>query len=150
MYIRPKLKDITNLVRPPIKFNPPYGPDKNFSKKSNSVFVFGSNLAGVHGGGAAAVAYKKYGAIWGCGFGLQGNSYALPTKDWLLKTLRYTEVAYWVDRFHDWALSSPAYSEIFVTKVGCGLAGYTEKQIAPLFTRYYWPSNVTLPEGWYK
>lgn len=146
---------------PPIK--PPFGPDLVFAGKPNTVFVFGSNLAGAHGGGAAAVAFKKYGAVMGQGFGFQSplgahgtvsytraGSYALPTKDHKLRTLTITEVAFWVKEFFEWASNNgpTRVDEIFVTKVGCGLAGYTEQEIAPLFRQYAWQLNVVLPTGW--
>ena len=136
-----------------VVIKPPFGPDKKFAEKPGSVFVFGSNLAGLHGGGAAAVAYKKYGATWGQGFGASYRddgslgSYALPTKDEKINTLRYTEVAYWIEQFANWCMTS-GNREIFVTKIGCGLAGFTEQQMAPLFKRFFWHSNVILPTGW--
>jgi hypothetical protein len=136
-------------------FESPFGPDKVFSEKPGSVFVFGSNLAGCHGGGAALAAYKKYHAVWGMGFGYssiagQNNigSYAIPTKDFVLKTLRYTEVAYWIQQFAEWCVTNTWPTEVFVTKIGCGLAGFTEEMIAPLFRRHYWHGNVILPAGW--
>lgn len=138
------------------KHKVPFGPDKVFSEKPDSVFVFGSNLAGVHAGGAAKVAHKKYNARNGVGFGFQHGlgplySYALPTKDHQLQTLYFTEIAYWVDRFNQWAVSNSfRYNDIFVTKIGCGLAGWSEEHIAPLFQQYYWPGNVILPTGWHK
>lgn len=132
-----------------VVIKPPFGPDKKYLHDPNSIFVFGSNLAGAHGGGAAATALKKYGAIPGQGFGLQGESYAIPTKDHKIATLRFTEVAYWIEQFHKWAMFNEyIYNEIFVTKIGCGLAGFTEQQIAPLFKQYSWHNRVTLPTGW--
>jgi len=106
------------------------------------IFVFGSNLAGVHGGGAARYAVEKHGAIVGQGEGLQGTSYALPTKDKFIQTLDLAYVHQYVKRFMHFARLSPGYTYM-VTKVGCGLAGLTPEQIAPMFTGR--PSNVRLP-----
>lgn len=134
---------------------PPFGPDKKFTESSRGIFVFGSNLAGAHGGGAAFAAKKKYGAVDGCGFGLQSSygvnstlSYALPTKDHRLKSLTVTEIAYWVDALYDDVESMGYQYTWFVTKIGCGLAGFTEQMIAPLFRRFDVRSNVILPTGW--
>lgn len=97
-----------------------------------NIFVFGSNLAGIHGAGSAKEAYKKHGAIWGQGYGLAGNSFAIPTKDRTLKRLTLDEIKFYVDNFKEYAHQHPKF--IFnVVKIGCGLAGYTVKQIAPMF-----------------
>lgn len=133
-----------------------FGSDKKYFPTDTSVFVFGSNLAGIHGGGAAAVAAKDYGAISGIGFGFMpgnkglGSCYAIPTKDETIKKpLRLTELAYWIDKFNQWAIvEGGRYSEIFVTRIGCGLAGFKERDVAQFFWPLYWPSNVTLPTGW--
>lgn len=109
------------------------------------IFVFGSNLAGVHGAGAAACAYKEYGAEWGVGEGLTGNSYALPTKDENIVTRPLAAIAESVERFKAFATAHPA-QRFFVTRVGCGLAGYVDTQIAPLFVGA--PANCELPSGW--
>lgn len=106
------------------------------------IFVFGSNTAGIHGGGAARYAVEKHGAIMGQGEGLQGTSYALPTKDKFIQTLDLAYVHQYVKRFMHFARLSPGYTYM-VTKVGCGLAGLTPEQIAPMFTGR--PSNVRLP-----
>jgi hypothetical protein len=107
------------------------------------IFVFGSNTAGIHGAGAARFAVKNHGAIYGQGFGLQGNSYAIPTKDDKIKTLPLDVIAKYVDEFifyasyhFDWKFK--------VTAIGTGLAGYTAQQIAPMFR--YAPINCVLPE----
>ena len=112
---------------------------------ASAVFVFGSNRAGVHGGGAARTAKQHYSAIWGQGEGLQGRSYGIPTKTTHLETLAFDDVAEHVARFLAFARSRPATS-FAVTRVGCGLAGFTDAEIAPLFADA--PDNCYLPEGW--
>ena len=97
------------------------------------VFVFGSNLAGYHGGGAAADAMKYYGAIFGVGEGIQGNSYGIPTKDHsVVRSLSLAEVKNGVDRFLKFAKES-THLTFHITAIGCGLAGFTREQIIPLF-----------------
>jgi hypothetical protein len=109
------------------------------------IFVFGSNLAGRHGKGAALFARQKHGAEYGVGRGLTGNSYALPTKGHKIETLNIIEITKYVDEFLVFARENPNL-EFQVTKIGCGLAGYKEEQIAPLFVNA--PSNCHLPDGW--
>jgi hypothetical protein len=106
------------------------------------VFVFGSNLAGRHGKGAALVARKHHGAQIGIGVGPAGNSYAIPTKDDQLKTLLLVEIEMHVLSFLYFARAFPTY-EFEVTAIGCGLAGYKPEQIAPMFKGA--PSNCQLP-----
>lgn len=110
-----------------------------------AVFVFGSNLAGRHGAGAALYALHKHGAIYGQGAGPQGNSYAIPTKDHKLKPLPLIEIRKYVGLFLFWAKATPEKA-FQVTRIGCGLAGYTDQQIAPMFDLY--PKNVILPRVW--
>ncbi len=95
------------------------------------VFVFGSNTAGIHGAGAA-VAALRYGARWGIGYGRMGQSYAIPTKNRKLQTLPFEQVRRHVHAFLDYARSRPG-EEFFITRIGCGYAGYKDKKIAPLF-----------------
>lgn len=102
------------------------------------IFVFGSNLAGRHGRGAALYAKQHHGAIYGQGVGRQGNSYALPTKDHKLRTLPLQAIKKYVDEFIKYAESRPDL-QFQVTRVGCGLAGYNDSQIKPLFDSA--PSN---------
>lgn len=111
------------------------------------VFVFGSNEAGRHGKGAALFALKNHGAIYGQGVGLQGNSYAIPTKDYNLKPLMTIEIKEYIDEFLQCARNNP---EIYfdLTPVGCGLAGYTQEQIKPLFKNK--PDNVIFTKEWNK
>ena len=109
------------------------------------IFVFGSNESGVHGAGAAAYAVAHHGAIYGQGFGLQGNSYAIPTKDYHIETLPIHKIVVYVDRFLLDAQMNPEV--IFdVTRIGCGLAGYTDADIAPLFVKA--SENCYFPSEW--
>jgi len=96
------------------------------------IFVFGSNLAGFHGAGAALAAYKYYGAELGVGWGLTGQSFAIPTKDEHIETLPLEAVKGYIDGFVAYTKAHPD-KNFFVTRVGCGLAGFTDDQIAPLF-----------------
>lgn len=107
-----------------------------------TVFVFGSNLAGRHGKGAALHAVKQHGAIYGQGVGLQGNSYAIPTKDRHIETLPLADIRFYVDEFLGFAYSRPDLT-FHVTPIGCGLAGYKPEQIAPMFRQF--TDNVVLP-----
>lgn len=106
------------------------------------IFVFGSNLAGRHGKGAALDAKRYFGAIQGQGIGLQGKSYAIPTKDENLRRLSLLEIAIHVDDFLDFAREHPEM-RFAVTKIGCGWAGYSPSDIAILFHDV--PDNVELP-----
>lgn len=107
------------------------------------IFVFGSNLAGRHGGGAARFALDNYGAKWGDPEGFQGRSYAIPTKDERIETLPLSRIQAYVDLFLVIAENRPDVTMI-LTPIGCGLAGYTPADIAPMFTDA--PKNVILPE----
>ena len=107
------------------------------------VFVFGSNLAGRHGKGAALYARQRCGAIYGQGEGLQGNSYAIPTKDENLHSLLLDEILDHVVTFLEFACSHPEL-EFQVTPIGCGLAGFKPSEIAPMFDMPA-PPNVHLP-----
>ena len=113
--------------------------------KEGDIFVFGSNLAGRHGAGAARFAKIHFGARQGIGEGRTGMAYALPTKDEFLKTLPLEKIQLHIGRFIAYVERNP-HEHFFVTKVGCGLAGYNEEQILPLFREAPW--NCTLPEGW--
>lgn len=109
-----------------------------------TIFVFGSNLAGRHGKGAALEARKHYGAVYGQGEGLQGQSYAIPTKDGDLLTLPLPVIRESVTRFKTFAASRPDLT-FQVTAIGCGLAGYTPGDIAPMFAGA--PANCMLPDS---
>ena len=106
------------------------------------VFVFGSNMAGRHGKGAALFAKEKCGAIYGRGVGRQGNSYAIPTKDANIKTLPLGVIAVYVQEFIEYARLHGG-TDFQVTAIGCGLAGYKPEQIAPMFKGV--GPNVHLP-----
>ncbi len=106
------------------------------------VFVFGSNRRGVHGAGAARDAQAFFGAEPGVGEGLQGQSYALPTKDARIRTLSIPDIRAHVDRFLAFAASRPDLTFV-LTPVGCGLAGHHPADIAPLFAVA--PPNVRIP-----
>ena len=109
------------------------------------IFVFGSNLAGRHGKGAALYAMKHCRAVYGQGIGIQGDSYAIPTKDEHINTLPLDRITIYVNEFKEFARQHPEM--IFsVTKIGCGLAGYTEDNISPLFKDS--SVNCILPDGW--
>lgn len=109
------------------------------------VFVFGSNLAGRHGAGAALWARENKGAIYGQGVGMQGDSYAIPTKDEHLETLPLDVIGAHVEQFLIFAENHPEL-KFQVTRVGCGLAGYNDDDIAPMFDGA--PPNCVLPDGW--
>ena len=110
-----------------------------------TIFVFGSNLAGRHGAGSARHAAMRKGAIEGRGVGFQGESYAIPTKDERIRTLPLARIKPYVDAFVLFAKSHPEMT-FEVTKIGCGLAGYTDADIAPMFREA--PRNCILPHGW--
>ncbi len=110
-----------------------------------NVFVFGSNLAGRHGRGAALEARLRHGAAYGVGEGLSGRSYAIPTKDERLRTRSLSAIQESVERFMKYAVEHPEMT-FQVTRVGCGLAGYRDEDIAPMFAAA--PDNCILPEGW--
>jgi hypothetical protein len=109
------------------------------------IFVFGSNLAGKHGKGAALCALRERGAIYGQGVGRQGQSYAIPTKDENLSTLPLIRIQVYVHQFKRYARENPELT-FQVTRIGCGLAGYKDEDISPFFVDA--PENCKLPEGW--
>lgn len=116
--------------------------------QNGEVFVFGSNLAGIHGAGAAKVAKEKFGAEWGIGQGLCGQSYAIATKDEKVETRSLKDIQFSIYVFCLYThVSSNANTNWFVTRVGCGLAGYSDEQIAPLFKE---AKNCSFAEEWEK
>lgn len=117
-----------------------YTPERITSLKPNEIFVFGSNLAGSHGGGAARIAYDRFGAIWGQGVGLQGQSYAIPTMQGGVETIKP-----YVDEFIEFTKQHSDY-KFLVTRIGCGIAGFTDAEIAPLFKDAIGLENVILPK----
>ena len=121
-------------------YNRRYTPEMITQLAGNEIFVFGSNLAGRHGSGAARLAYNRFGAIWGIGVGLQDHSYAIPTMHGGVEAIKP-----YVDQFIDFACMHPQYT-FLVTKIGCGIAGFTEYEIAPLFAGAIALENVILPK----
>jgi len=111
----------------------------------SKIFVFGSNLRGVHGAGAALHARQNHGAIYGKGIGRHGNSYAIPTKDYQIQTLPLHSIKPHVDTFIRYARDNP-HLRFQVTAIGTGLAGYKHKDIAPMFRDA--PDNCELPDEW--
>ena len=122
-------------------YNREYTPERITELKPNETFVFGSNLAGAHSGGAAGIAYKHFDAILGQGVGLQGQSYAIPTMLDGVETIKP-----YVDGFIMFAKQHPEH-KFLVTKIGCGIAGFTIDEIAPLFKEAIDVENVILPKG---
>ena len=120
---------------------PPFTPVFITELTDDEVFVFGSNLAGQHGGGAARIAYETFGAEWGVGVGLTGQSYAIPTMQGGVETIKP-----YVDDFIAFA---KAHQELFfyVTRIGCGIAGFRDRDIAPLFAEAVGVENICLPES---
>lgn len=112
--------------------------------ENGEVFVFGSNLAGIHGAGAARIAWEKFGAIRGIGIGLHGNSYALPTKNHDIITMELDDVIDFIHGFvrFTWVNKDKKF---FVTRVGCGLAGFRDSQIAKHFTGAH---NCSFAKEW--
>ena len=117
-------------------------PERITELQPNEIFVFGSNLEGMHGGGAALLAYRKFGAIWGQGVGLQGQSYGIPTMQGGVETIRP-----YVDEFIAFAKQHPELI-FLVTRIGCGIAGFTDDEISPLFAEAHKVENIVLPPGW--
>ena len=112
---------------------------------SRSIFVFGSNLAGRHGKGAALTARQKHGAVYGNGVGRQNNSYAIPTKNADLRPLPLDVVAYYVDEFIQYAKVHPEL-DFRITNIGCGLAGNRPHEIAVMFNDA--PANCMFEPQW--
>ncbi|MDE5788111.1 MAG: hypothetical protein K2H79_06175 [Bacteroidaceae bacterium] len=125
-------------------YNREYTPDKITEMKPNEIFVFGSNLAGAHGGGAALLAYSRFGAVWGQGVGIQGQSYALPTMQGGVETIKP-----YVDEFIRFAKTRPDL-KFYVTQIGCGIAGFKVEEIAPLFQTAIGVENIILPQAFVK
>lgn len=119
-------------------------PERIVNLEEGQVFVFGSNMQGHHDGGAARVARERFGAIYGQGVGLQGGSYAIPTMN-----LPLGEISRYVDEFIWFADSHPEMT-FMVTRIGCGIAGFRDEEIAPLFAKAYSLPNVFLPMSFWK
>lgn len=120
-----------------------YTPCKITHLNDNEVFVFGSNLGGMHGGGAARTAYENFGAVWGEGVGHFGKTYAIPTMQGGVETIKP-----YVDQFIAYAAEHPELT-FFVTRIGCGIAGFRDEEIAPLFKDCRDMANVVLPESFH-
>ena len=118
----------------------PFTPEMIRELAPNEIFVFGSNLGGFHGGGAARAALNSFGAVWGQGVGLQGQSYAIPTMQGGVETIKP-----YVDEFIEFAASRPDLY-FYVTRIGCGIAGFRDEDIAPLFEQALPLANVALPQ----
>lgn len=114
-------------------------------KTQRRIYVFGSNEQGIHGSGTAKIARQKYGAQLGIGRGLTGNSYAIPTKHTPYLTRPLSEIAVDIKVFLEFARQYPDW-DFDVVRIGCGLAGYKDHQIAPLFRDA--PSNCHFAESW--
>lgn len=118
-------------------------PERITTLKPDEIFVFGSNLAGMHGGGAARIARLHFGAVMGVGVGLQGQSYAIPTMQGGVDTIQP-----YVDEFIQYAINHPELY-FLVTRIGCGIAGFSEDEIAPLFRQAVPIDNISLPQGFW-
>ncbi len=118
-----------------------YTPENITELGPDDIFVFGSNLQGIHSGGAARVAHQKFGAILGQGVGIQGQSYAIPTMQGGVETIKP-----YVDQFialaREWDQNT-----FYVTRIGCGIAGFRDEEIAQLFDEAYDLYNVRLPKS---
>lgn len=120
-----------------------FTPDYISELKDGEIFVFGSNLAGQHGGGAARLAYNQFGAEWGVGVGLTGQTYAIPTMHGGVDA-----IAPYVDEFIEFARQN-GNMKFYVTRIGCGIAGFRDEDIAPLFRNALTVSNIVLPKSFY-
>ena len=118
---------------------PEYTPVAIDSLKSDEIFVFGSNLAGAHGG-AARLAFERFGAVWGEGVGLHGQTYAIPTMQGGVDTIKP-----YVDAFIRFAKKHSRLT-FLVTRIGCGIAGFRDEEIAPLFKEAENITNIILPK----
>ena len=118
-----------------------YTPENITHLDQDEIFVFGSNLEGIHAGGAARVAREKFGAIMGQGVGPQGQSYAIPTMQGGVETIK-PYVDQFIDLAREWDQNT-----FYVTRIGCGIAGFTDEEIAPLFDEAYDLYNVRLPKS---
>ena len=119
-------------------------PDFIKSLKPNEAFLFGRNLAGMHGGGAARIAHLSFGPVMGNGDGIQGQSYAIPTMQGGVDTIRP-----YVDKFIAYAKQHPE-QHFLVTRIGCGIAGFSPDEIAPLFAEAAAVENISLPDDFWE
>ena len=119
-------------------------PDRITQLAENEVFVFGSNLRGMHGGGAARIAFDKFGAEWGVGVGPTGKCYAIPTMHGGVD-----DIVPYVNDFIAYA-KQHTDQHFYVTRIGCGIAGFTDEQMAPLFKGLLGLDHVSIPQSWAK
>ena len=111
------------------------------------IFVFGSNLSGIHGAGAAKYAHQHYGAQYGVGIGPTGRAYALPTKDKNIKTLPIDKIKFHIEKFLEYAEYHP--EQLFLlTPIGCGLAGYDRQYMLSVIQEFHIPDNVVFTKHW--
>ena len=140
------MREVLERPQYPLQF---YEHSKRFSLGDGGVFVFGSNLAGIHGAGAARDAHCLYDAHYGIGTGFTGRSYAIPSKGWRLEILNLKETEYFIEEFVCWTISENKHAIYphwyFVTPIGTGLAGYKHHHIAPLFQGAV---NCWFPDIW--
>lgn len=135
-----------------------YTPENIVSLDENEIFVFGSNEAGIHGAGAARIAFLKFGAKMGLGNGLSGSSYAIPTKDSNIETLPLERVKIYLDEFITFVLNNQ-HLTFYLTKIGCGLAGWDIEDVKRIFwkviedynpdTECSVPANLIIPKEFY-
>mgnify|MGYP002624484488 CR=1 FL=1 len=122
-------------------YNREFTPGMITELKENEIFVFGSNLQGAHGGGAANIAHHRFGAIWGQGVGMQGQCYAIPTMHGGVDAIKP-----YVDEFIKYASEHTEY-KFLVTRIGCGIAGFKDEDMAPLFKDAMPVENIILPRS---
>ncbi len=120
---------------------PKHTPSNITDLQEGEIFVFGSNLQGMHGGGAARIAHQKFGAVWGEGVGLCGQTYAIPTMHGGVDVIKP-----YVDEFIQFAKAHPELF-FYVTRIGCGIAGFKDREMAPLFAEAVALENVALPRS---
>ncbi len=121
-----------------------YTPENITELQEDEIFVFGSNLAGHHAGGAARIAHEKFGAEWGVGVGITGHCYAIPTMQGGVETIK-PYVDDFIELAREWDQNT-----FLVTRIGCGIAGFSDEDIAPLFAEALKLYNVRLPESFVK
>lgn len=134
-----------------MSYNREFTPSKIEVLKPNEIFVFGSNESGTHGAGAARFAWDKLDAIPSMGFGATMHTFAIPTKNWDIQTLPLDVIQFYINRFIEYAKSfEETKYKFLVTEIGCGLAGYTSKEIGPMFKAAENINCIILPEKFVK